>query len=90
MFFQTVRHPGINSGLDLINSGKADTFGLDLKNDRDRTGNLRLIAMKDDVAVAYWQPDCLMSDGYTAAGWYCIRTRALILVDRYWPNEGTA
>ncbi len=90
MFFQTIKHPGINSGLDLINQGTADTFGLGLETEEDYTGHRKLFALKDGAAVAYWKPDYWQKEGYDQAGWYCIRTHKLLLADLFWNTEGAA
>ena len=89
MFFQTAKHPGINSGLDLIAMGLADNLNIDPESHRDYTRNYMLIAYLKGKAVAYWQPDYIREGGLEAAGWYCSSKHMLILVDLFWHTKGT-
>ena len=81
---QIVEHPGVDSGIDLINSGVAETFGILEGNCRDYTGHSRLYALKENVAVAYWRPGYFRGDTFLPAGWYCILTHVLLLKEKYW------
>lgn len=85
---QVIKHPGVDSGIDLIRSGVADTLGIHEGTDQDHTGHKKLFAMKDGVAVAYWKPDYWQEDGYEQAGWYYVGTHRLLLRDDFWGKEG--
>ena len=84
---EIVRHPGVDSGIDLINSGVADALGIGEGTYADYTGHRQLFALKDQVAVARWQPDYWREDVYEQAGWYCVRTHLLILREAFWDRE---
>jgi hypothetical protein len=82
-----IRHPGISSGVDLINSGIADTFGLGNGTYDGYTRHKQLFGLKDRVAVALWKPGYWNDEGYWQAGWYCLRTHKMILMDAFWGPE---
>jgi hypothetical protein len=84
-----VKHPGVNSGIDLITSGVADTLGINVGTEKDYTGHQTLVATKDGIPVAYWKPDYWRDNGYEQAGWYCIRTKELLLRDNFWGKGET-
>lgn len=83
----TIRHPGVDSGIDLINSGVADTFGLGKGKNRSLAGHKQLFVLKDKVAVAFWQPGFWRDDEFWRPGWYCVRTNKLLLEDEFWREE---
>ena len=84
-------HLGVDSGLDLIRSGRALRIGVLVGSSVDYTGFPTLVAVHDgdeagDLFVAAWKPPYRPPGGVDRlAGWYCGPDEEdLVLADKYY------